>query len=435
MTPLPKKGPDDAHPIDEFAPTETMPNVLLKGRYALGPELGRGGFAITYLAADTEMASRKVVVKILNERHSGDSWSLKKFHGEMEALARIDHPNVVGVLDYWVSENGQQFLVMQYVPGGNLRGLIQREGLAFPAISEAVVQIGRALTAAHEAGVIHRDIKPENVMIWRTEDGGNQIKLIDFGVAAIRNADIQPSSAKVCGTFSYMAPEQFEGRCSPASDIYQMGILDYEMVTGNVPFRAASREGIALQQREGLKVLPRYLRPDLPESAEKAILKALSPNPSDRFQSARDFGEALGKALESAELMPASWVRRTWAARWRTASRRPSVVRSILVAAAIVSALAMAVYFVFPSKSPPSDSVAVLPFENRTGDAELDYLGDGITESLIADLSSIPTLRVSARGSVLKYEGKKFDARTAGRDLWVARVLGGRSPKGTEVFS
>ncbi len=225
---------------DPLPPTESMAKGLLKGRYLLGPELGRGGFAITYLAADLEVASRKVVVKVLNERRSGDSWSVKKFTSEMEALARIDHPNVVGVIDFGQSADGKPFLVMQYIPGRSLREMIPREGLPLAQVAQIIRQTGRALTAAHEAGVCHRDVKPENVMIPETADGDAQIKLIDFGLARVQTGEGDSQSSSVAGTHTYMAPEQFEGKSSVASDIYQMGVLAYELVTGIVPFRASS---------------------------------------------------------------------------------------------------------------------------------------------------------------------------------------------------
>jgi serine/threonine-protein kinase len=423
----PQVEPEDSRPTGTIGPAEVASTILLKGRYALGPELGRGGFAITYLATDTEVASRKVVIKVLNERHSGDSWSLKKFRGEMEALARIDHHNVVGVIDYWESDKGQQFLVMQYVPGKTLRKMILREGLPLLKIAEVAKQMGSALTAAHDAGVIHRDIKPDNVMVSETGDG-IQVKLVDFGVASMREAEA-PSNTKVCGTFEYMAPEQFDGTVSPATDIYQMGIVAWEMVTGAVPFRGTNPAEIAIQQRNGPPTLPGALRPDLPWAAEKAILTALSLDPSDRFATAREFGEVLAEALEQATGSESKSSRRT---RVPHTPARGSLARPPrrMVLLAVSGALTLAAgYFVWQAASHSDDSVAVLPFENRTGEPELAYLVDGVTESLIDDLSRIPTLRVSARGSVRKYEGQRFDARAAGRELGVARIIDGSVAK------
>jgi serine/threonine-protein kinase len=426
MTPTPDPEPDESRPTGTVGPADIRHAIVLKGRYALGEELGRGGFAVTYLATDLELASRKVVVKILNDRHASDSWSLKKFRGEMEALARIDDPHVVGVLDFWESEKGQQFLVMQYVAGKTLRTMLSREGLPLLEVAEIIRQVGHALTAAHEAGVVHRDVKPDNIMIRETESG-DRVKLIDFGVASIREAE-NPGTTKVCGTFEYMAPEQFEGTASPATDIYQMGIVAWEMLTGSVPFRGTNPASIAVQQRDGPKTMPRTTRPDLPRAAEDVLLTALALNPSDRFSIAREFGDVLSTALGLTAPPSArrSSMRRSTAIRPWTSARRIRRIR--LIAMAVAGAVLLAAgagYFLWTARSPAGDSVAVLPFENRTGQPELAYLVDGVTESLIDDLSRIPTLRVSARGSVLKYEGQKFDARAAGRELGVARIIDG----------
>ena len=417
--------PDDLEMGDSSEPTKTITNTILKGRYRLGWELGRGGFGITYLATDMEVGSRKVVVKVPNERRLRDARNLEKFRREMEALSRIDHPNVVGVIDYWESQYHQQYLVMQFVPGETLSKLIRREALPLRVIAGIAQQIGRALAAAHEAGVIHRDIKPDNIMIRKSPDGGYQVKVIDFGVSAIRSPDALSLSSDICGTYKYMAPEQFDGKSFAASDIYQMGIVAYEMTTGKVPFDATGPAGIARQQRDGIKVMPRQLRPDLPEAAEDAIVKALSLDPSGRFQSARGFGDALchalGPDLISTTVAPP---RRTlWERLW-PAKQRFNVLRAIPVASALMTVAVLGFLSLRP-KLPVPDFVAVLPFENRTGDPGLAYLSEGVAESLIVDLSRIPSLRVSALGSVMKYEGRQQDVRAVGRELGASRVIDG----------
>lgn len=421
MPPQPQMGPVEPDADENLPTTDTITPVLLKNRYLLGPELGRGGFGVTYLARDKDVGGRKVVVKVLNEARSRSDWHWKKFRGEMEALSRIDHPNVVGVIDYWESTDRQQFLVLQFVPGETLRRLIRGEPIPLPVIAQIVRQIGCALTAAHDAGVIHRDVKPENIMLRTSTDAGYQVRLIDFGISAIRASDAIPSTAKLCGTFSYMAPEQFEGKSSVASDIYQMGIVAYELSTRIVPFRAADPAGVARQQKEGLKIGPRQLREELSERAEAAILKALSIDPADRFHSAKEFGDAVASALEEGVLAPASWVNRQ--------PRGPRAVfgprAAIVVALILLLSLGAWEYFRFAPKLAASDLIAVLPFENRTGDSDLAYLTDGITESLIGDLSRIPAVRVSALGSVLKYQGQRADVRVAGRELAAGRVIAG----------
>ncbi len=435
-------GSDTGQPSPPEQPTEIVTREVLKGRYQLGPEIGRGGFAITYLATDLDVASRKVVVKVLNEWRSSDSWALKKFRSEMEALARIDHPNVVSTLDFGQRENGKPFLVMQYVSGGSLRRAIPRDGLPLAQVAHIMKQTGRALSAAHDAGVLHRDLKPENVMVQTGSEGDDQIKLIDFGIATIGQLDSTTESSSTVGTYAYMAPEQFEGRSSVASDVYQMGVLAYELVTGIIPFRSTTPGGLVLQKLEELRVLPKDLRPELPEAAQEIILQAMSVKPGERPQRARDFGDALAAALVSGDLEPLRWdhldgrrssssLRRAMAARKRR-RRRWMIATGALIA---VAAIAAAAYWLTRGKQEAPDSVAVLPFRNETGNAQLEYLTDGITESLIDNLSRIPTIRVSALGSVLRYENAVPDARKAGRELGVSRVVTGTVSRHGNAFS
>jgi serine/threonine-protein kinase len=429
-------GPEDELGSNEGMAAESLVQDALKGRYQLVRELGRGGFGVSYLATDTEVASRKVVVKVLQKRRSEDAWSLKKFRGEMEALARIDHPGVVTVVDFGHLEDERPFLVMQYVAGTSLRALIPPGGMPLDRMADIVRQAARALTAAHEAGVCHRDLKPENIMV-QTRAGEDQVKLIDFGIASVSDSDSESPSTKVAGTGLYMAPEQFGGESSPASDIYQLGVVAYEMATGTQPFRKSAPDVLRQQKMSALMAPPKDLRPDLPAAAQDAILRALSPDPHQRYPRARDFGDALAAAildgaveevgarqsLISTEPLTAPPV--------RGGARRHS--RLWILAAVLVLAAAAILWVVL--KPPPSDSVAVLPFENRMHDPDMQYLTEGITESLINDLSAIPTLRVSARGSVYRYDKANVDPQRAGRELHVSRIVRGSvSRRADELF-
>jgi serine/threonine-protein kinase len=427
--------PDDLNADPPSGSTETITNTILKRRYVLCRELGRGGFGVTYLATDIDVGSRKVVVKVAKEGRFRDSRALRRFRDEMEALSRIDHPNVVGVIDYWEGDDGQQYLVMQFVRGETLTRLIGHGVLPLPGIADIVHQMGRALSAAHDAGVIHRDVKPDNIMIRDSPDGGYQVKIIDFGISAIRAPDARTTSGDICGTYRYMAPEQFEGKAFVASDIYQMGVVAYEMATGQLPFQGTGPAVIATEQREGIKVLPRRLRPSLPEAAEDAILKALSFDASDRFHSARDFGDALGNALAPELIRTPAIPKRPLLGGLRAKRQSRRFAKGWIVGASVLVVLAALAFLWLRPRSPNTTFVAVLPLENRTGDPDLSYLSEGVTESLITDLSHIPTLRVSALGSVLKYEGGKVEAREAGRELGTARVIGGSvSKRGDGLF-
>jgi serine/threonine-protein kinase len=271
---------------------------LLNNRYRVEKQLGRGGFAVTYLASDTQLNFRPVVVKVLLDYQSEDPWILKKFRQEMQALALLDHPAIVGALDSGQLSDGKPFLVMQFVKGQRLRDAMTSRGMDFHRAANILRQVSHALSAAHEAGICHRDVKPENIMLQSLGDGEEQAKLIDFGIASIRDSKGSTTdSTKVAGSLEYMALEQFDGKSSPASDVYALGVVAYEMLTGRHPFCSETMAEMFRMQMEGVRLKPRDLRPRLPEAAQDCILKALSTDPAKRYERARDFGDALARAL------------------------------------------------------------------------------------------------------------------------------------------
>jgi len=276
--------------------------IILKDRYLIERELGRGGIGVIYLAQDKQLLSRRVVIKVLLEETLAadvQEWFKKKFQQEVEALARIDHPCVVGVLDAGTMPDGKPYLVMQYIEGKNLRSLLQSSGMNLEWVARIIRQIGHALNAAHDKEVYHRDLKPENIMLQILAGGEELVKLIDFGIARVKHSQIATSTeiSKIVGTIAYMAPEQLLGDSTPTSDIYALGVIAYEMTTGRRPFNPESPYQLLELQRAGVKVLPIDLRPDLPLRAQAAILKALAFEPEYRFTNARDFGEELSHAL------------------------------------------------------------------------------------------------------------------------------------------
>jgi serine/threonine protein kinase len=303
--------------------------LCLKDRYRILEQLGSGGFGSVYLAADEELLQKRVVVKLLHGV-STDDWTLRKFQQEKEALARIDHPGVVNVLDAGRTPQGTPFLVMQFVDGVTLRKLIGLGGMEFHRAGDIFQQIGSALQAAHEKGICHRDLKPENIMV---EDQGSsvRVRLIDFGIAAVRDSAFAAggASTKIAGTIQYMAPEQLEGKSSAETDVYAFGAIAYEVLTGK-PAVGSPREVMTIGA-EGLKVKPREIRSEIPETAEAVIVKAVSFKPQDRFSSAREMGDRLAQALHAAQA--AVEVRRATAPKDRT-GKRPWLLVGILGAAA-----------------------------------------------------------------------------------------------------
>jgi tRNA A-37 threonylcarbamoyl transferase component Bud32/uncharacterized membrane protein len=239
----------------------------------------------------------------LLDHRSEDPWVLKKFRQEMQLLARLDHPGIVAALDFGQLPDSKPFLVMQFVRGSTLRQEITPRGMDLERVGRIVRQLGQALTAAHDSRICHRDVKPENIMLQILGESEEQAKLLDFGIASVRDSLITGSkdSSLMSGSWGYMAPEQFEGKSSSASDIYAMAVVAYEMVTGRTPFNGESPAEFIKLQLEGLKVKPKDLRPRLPETAQEPILKALSTDPAARYARARDFGEALAQALNVLE--------------------------------------------------------------------------------------------------------------------------------------
>lgn len=273
---------------------------VLNGRYVIQNELKRGGMGVVYLARDQQLHSRPVVVKVLLEEAYQSEYIVQKFRQEVEALSRIDHPGIVGIIDAGELPKGEPFIVMQYVEGVTLRSVMNPEGMNLERIGELFKQIGRALTAAHSRGIFHRDLKPDNIMLQDLGHGEEQVKIIDFGIAKVKDSVVAPSTSLNLspGTVAYMAPEQLNGRpITAATDIFALGAIAYEMVTGRKPFNPETGFELLQMQQTGVRVKPADLRPSLPIEAQEVILKALSYNPGDRFDSPRDFGDHLARAL------------------------------------------------------------------------------------------------------------------------------------------
>lgn len=279
---------------------ESIIGSLLDGRYLVKRKLGQGGFGVVYLASDEKMMSRPVVVKCLHDAETGNEWSIKKLKLEMEALARIDHPSIVGVFDTGQLPDGKPYIVMQYVDGRSLRSLLTPEGMDFWRAANIIRQIGRALSAAHERGILHRDLKPENIMVQTRGGDDEQVKIIDFGIAKVKNSVVSSTSTgdRTAGTIAYMSPEQLTaGPVSTASDVYCFAVIAYEMLTGRRPANPESAYQLLEMQRSGVRVKPVDLRPGLPELAQAIILKGLSFDPRARHQRARDFADLLASVL------------------------------------------------------------------------------------------------------------------------------------------
>jgi len=281
--------------------------TVLDDRYRIESQLGHGGFGAVYLARDYRLLNKSVVIKVLLEKSLQNEWVVQKFQQEKEALARVDHPGVVGILDTGELSDGKPYIVMQYVDGISLRDAIKSkpEGMDLERTSSIIRQIGAALNAVHDKKIYHRDLKPENIMLQRLSRGEEQVKILDFGVAKIKESLIAPSTmtgAGTVGTIVYMSPEQLRGeKVTAASDIYSFAVVAYEMLTGRRPFNPDTPAHLAEMQRQGVRAKPADLRPRLSEEAQRIILDGLSFGPKVRPQGAGEFGDQLSRALMNDE--------------------------------------------------------------------------------------------------------------------------------------
>ncbi len=314
-SPVPEPAPTrlDRTTIDPtrmLSPTDLIGQTI-SNRYLIQKELKRGGMGVVYLARDQQLHSRPVVIKVLLDDAYQSEYVVQKFKQEVEALSRVDHPGIVGIIDSGELPNGRPFIAMQYVEGVTLRSLIIPEGMNLERGADIIRQIGRALAAAHKRGIFHRDLKPENIMLQDLGHGEEQVKIIDFGIAKVKSSVIAPSTSLNLspGTVAYMAPEQLNGRpITAATDIFALGTIAYEMFTGRKPFNPETGFELLQMHESGVRINPSDLRPSLPREAQQIILKALSFNPGDRYDEPRDFGDKLARALtgETAEVQPES---------------------------------------------------------------------------------------------------------------------------------
>jgi serine/threonine protein kinase len=288
--------------------------TTLSKRYIIEKELKRGGFGIVYFARDQQLHSRPVVIKVLLDDAYQSEYVVRKFRQEVEALSRIDHPGVVGIVDSGELSDGKPFIVMQYVDGVTLRSAMRPEGMDLERAAELIRQMGRALTAAHDKGIFHRDLKPENVMLQDLGHGETQVKIIDFGIAKIKDSVIAPSTATniAAGTVAYMAPEQLSSRpVTAATDVYALGQVAYEMLTGRRAFNPETGFELLEMQRAGVRINPSDLRPSLPAEAAAVIMKSLSFEPNSRQARARDFGDELARTLGNSSVTSETVFRKT----------------------------------------------------------------------------------------------------------------------------
>ncbi len=270
--------------------------MILNDRYQLEQTLGTGGMALVYKAKDL-MLERSVAVKVLREDLSTDMSFRERFRQEARAAANLSHPNIVTVHDFGLDQ-GHLFIVMEYVPGTDLKTRIREKGrFSVEETLELMIQACQGVGYAHRAGLVHCDIKPHNMLV--SPDG--RLKVTDFGIArALASISPEERSEVVWGSPHYFSPEQAAGLPpSPASDVYSLGVILYEMLTGQLPFNAGDAEELARMHREVQPIPPRAINPAIPLQLDEIILKVLSKEPSARYRTADQLGHLLLGLYES----------------------------------------------------------------------------------------------------------------------------------------
>ena len=397
----------------------------LVDRYAIERELGRGGMATVYLARDLKHG-RAVALKVL----SADivlPRGAERFQREIRIAARLQHPHILTVYDSGEAA-GRQWFTMPFVEGESLRDRLQRDrhlplGDALRVAREAA----EALAYAHEHGVIHRDVTPENILL--TRDGNTLVA--DFGIARAVGSEVGARLTETgisVGTPEYMSPEQITGatELDARTDVYSLGCVLYEMLAGEPPFTGRTPQSIMAKRFAGAAPLVRVLRPTVPAPLEAAVATALSREPSDRFPTAAAFARALAELPtapvpqpEVAAPMPASVERR---------SPRPLVAAA--AAAIILAGAALALRARWhpgtaAAPGPDPRRIAVLYFEDRSPGRSLGYLANGISETLIHELSEVPGLAVISRNGVAPYRGASVGPDSIARALRVGTIIDG----------
>lgn len=393
------------------------------GHYRIAALLGKGGMGEVYRAHDTRL-DRDVAVKILPGHLAQDAEALRRFEREAKAVAALSHPNILAIFDFG-TESHVSYAVMELLEGETLRARLSREVLPWREAVRIAAAVADGLAAAHAKGIIHRDLKPENIFL--TVDG--QIKILDFGIARVKHVVTTETETltdttrpgTILGTVGYMSPEQVKGEPAEApSDLFALGCVLYEMVSGRRPFAGESvTETLAAILRDEPPALT-GLQPTVPAKLEQLIKHCLEKKAAARFQAARELSFELGQLRSDGGGLAVAAT---------PVKARGWTVTLVVAAVALLLAVASLIYL-FNRGGAALDSLAVLPLRNVSGDADVEFLSEGITEALINSLSQLPQLkRVIARSTVAGYKGKEVDPRVIGKDLQVRSLLIGKLTK------
>jgi eukaryotic-like serine/threonine-protein kinase len=402
------------------------------GHYKISESIGTGGMGEVYLATDVT-AGRKAALKLLPMRFTADAERLKRFQQEAHAVVALNHPNILTV--YEIGEDHPiHYIASELIEGETLRQRLTRGAMQLSEAVDVAIQVASALAAAHQAGIVHRDVKPENIML--RPDG--YVKVLDFGIAKLAEQEVpatiptdealslvETNLGSILGTAHYMSPEQAYGApVDKSTDIWSLGVVLYEMVTGHVPFTGDTpREVMSSILEKEPPPLTTYTA-NAPAELQQIINRTLRKDREERCHSAHELLEALKglrhKLEVEAELQPS-----TATPSWLHWTRSPTA----LVLGLLVAAMAVAVPFYWhqnvTTSSPPEKSIAVLPFLDLSETKDQEYFCDGMSEELINALAKVEALRVVSRTSSFSFKGKTAAVSEIGKKLNVENVLEG----------
>src|SRR5436189_1171386 len=401
------------------------------GHYKLSKRIGSGGMGEVYLATDIK-GGRKAALKLLPMHFTGDAERLHRFQQEAHALVGLNHPNILTVYEIG-QDHSIHYMASELIEGETLRQRLEHGPMQLREAVDVAIQVASALVAAHETGIVHRDIKPENIML--RPDG--YVKVLDFGIAKLVEQElplttprdealslVETNLGSIMGTVRYMSPEQACGaQVDKSTDIWSLGVVLYEMVTGHAPFTGDTPKEVmsAILEKEPAP-LTHYVA-HLPAELQQIVSKALCKDRTERYQSAGEVLQELNnlrRKLESkAEL------ERSTAPSWLRWTRSPTTVALLLLASVLALALPFYWHRNLTTSLPPDKSIAVLPFVDLSQTKDQEYLCDGMSEEILEALAKVDGLRVVARTSSFSFKGKSVNAREVGEKLNVANVLEG----------